>query len=305
MKLSRLLKPLVALLVLAGLGYGGYRYLDKASQPEPMALGSIERGDLTLKVTVAGGVVPRRMALITPPYNGYIKRLFLKVGDEVKVGAPVVSIAQTVGTADEEVFPLRSPLTGQVVQVLRAEGEYVNSQTGASSDAAIVRIDDLSKLFVEANVPEIEIAKLEIGQPVLIRVVAVPQKTFNGRILEIARAAKDQDRWERSKVEFPIRIEILDPGPELRSGMSVVLDVIVKEAKDVLTVRHEFVQKEGKTYFVTLGDGTRRDIEVGMQNEDAFEVKRGLTEGDKVRQVDFLQTAGAGPSGRPGGMKMR
>lgn len=294
MTLSRLVKSVVVLAILGGCGYAAYLYIPRGDSQANINLGSVERRDLTIKVTVAGGVVPRRMALITPPYNGYIKKIFVVVGQDIKAGSPVVSIAQTVGATDEEVFPLRSPITGRVVQISREEGEYV-STTGA--DQNILRIDDLTKRFVEANVPEIEIAKLEIGQAVVVRAVALPQKTYSGKIVDIARAAKDQDRWERSKVEFPIRIELLDADLTVRSGMSAVLDIIVQEAKGILTLRHEYIQKDGKQYFVTTDQGVRKDIEVGMQNEEAFEVKSGVTEGEKVRQVDFLQMGNKASAG--------
>jgi multidrug efflux pump subunit AcrA (membrane-fusion protein) len=297
MTLSRVLKPQIVLAVLAGGGYAEYRYVPRGPAPDSHLLGTVERRDLTIKVTVSGGVVPRRMALITPPYNGYVKKLYVGVGQEVKAGAAVVSIAQTVGTADEEVFPLRSPITGRVVMLNREEGEYVTT----TGDSTIVRIDDLGKLFVEANVPEIEVSKLQLGLPVVVRAVALPQKTYNGKIVEIAQSAKNQENWEKSKVEFPMRIELTDPDADLRSGMSCVLDIIVKDAKGVLALPHEFVQRDGRQYFVTTESGARKDIEVGMQNEEAFEIKAGVAEGERIRQVDFLKLAEKGAAGAAGG----
>lgn len=296
MALQRSIKFILSAFALGLVLWGASLFLSgrKTSQPEH---GTVTRRALSLKVTIAGGVVPRRMALITPPYNGYIKKLFVKVGDEVKSGSPVVSIAQTVGAAEEEVFPLRSPITGVVVQVSRDEGEWVATTSSNSTSAAIVRIDDLTKLFVEANVPEIDIAKLKVGQDVLIRSVALPSRTYDGKILEIARAASEQDRWERAKVEFPIRAEITNPDDEIRSGMSAMLDVVVQEAKGALALGHEFVQRDGKQFFVTMGDGSRRDIEVGMRTADAFEIKSGLAEGDRVRPVDFLKISDGGNKG--------
>ena len=70
--------------------------------------------------------------------------------------------------------------------------------------------------------------------------------------------------------------------------MSVVLDVITEQALGALTLRHEFIRKEGGKFHVTLEDGTRRDVQVGLRNEEAFEIKGGLTEGQKVKRVDFL-----------------
>jgi multidrug efflux pump subunit AcrA (membrane-fusion protein) len=297
MTLSRILKLTLSAVALGLASYAVYTFAPGQKNSNKENTGTVTRRDLSLKVTIAGGVVPRRMALITPPYNGYIKRLFVHVGDEIKSGSPVVSIAQTVGSAEEEVFPLRSPITGVVVQVARDEGEYVTATASNTSSAAIVRIDDLTKLFVEANVPEIDISKLKVGQSVVIRSVAIPNRTYDGKILEIARAASEQDRWERAKVEFPIRAEITNPDGEIRSGMSAVLDVVVQEAKGALTLGHEFVQKEGKQHFVTMSDGSRRDIEVGMRTADAFEISSGLSEGESVKPVDFLKISGGDQKG--------
>lgn len=300
MTLSRLIKVAFALAIAGGLAYAGYRFYPRGRTEDARPLGAVERRDLTLKVTIAGGVVPRRMATITAPYNGYIKKIFVKVGDDIKSGSPVVSVAQTIGVTEDEVFPLRTPIAGRVVQVSKDEGEYV--QQNNSEAGGIVRIDDLTKLFVEASVPEIDVAKLKVGLPVVIRAVALPDRVFDGKIIDIARAASTQNQWERSKVEFAIRVEIGNPDGDLRSGMSAVLDVIVQEAKNALSLPHEYVRKDGKVYFVTTADGLRKDVEVGMQNEEAFEIKSGLTEGERVRQVDFLEAVDAGPGGGSGPM---
>ena len=39
-----------------------------------------------------------------------------------------------------------------------------------------------------------------------------------------------------------------------------------------------------------LESGEKRNIEVGTQTEDAFEILKGVKEGDKVRQTDFLSS---------------
>ena len=92
-------------------------------------MGNVRKGDLIQKVTMAGNVVPRKKTLVTPPYDGYISKLFVDVGTHVKAGDPVVSIAQSP-QAGEENFPLRAPFAGPVVQVLHYEGEYVETGGG-------------------------------------------------------------------------------------------------------------------------------------------------------------------------------
>ena len=74
--------------------------------------------------------------------------------------------------------------------------------------------------------------------------------------------------------------------------MSVVIDIIVREAKNALTLPHEYVQRGPNGYFVTTASGQRKPVEVGLSNEEAFEIKGGVELGEQVRQVDFLAVGG-------------
>jgi len=293
--LWRVFKYLAFAGLIAGGAYAYQRHKTQSTATDQSTLGVVKRGDITLKVTIAGGITPKRHAVITPPYLGYVQKVFVKIGDRVRQGDPLVSIAQTISSSEEQVFPLRSPLSGLVVQVWRKEGEYVTPNgTPGNADPTLVRIDDVSRLNIDANVPEVEIGKLKVGLPVVIRAVAVPQRHYSGQIIEIAQAAKEQDRWERARVEFAIKVDVLDKDDQLKSGMSAVLDIIVREAKNVLLLPHEYVQKTGEHYFVTTADGQQRPVAIGLTNEEAFEIKDGVKEGDLVRPVDFLAISSGG-----------
>ena len=270
-------------MILVALGVGGYFYFKK-SEPTPdqaSALGLVEKQDLFQRVNISGAVTPRRMMIFVPPYEGYVRKIYVALGDKVKAGDPVVKIAPG---GDDDAFPLRAPYDGVVVQVMKTEGQYVEK----SKADTIIRIDDISRLYVVSDAPELDYAKLKIGQDVIVKASAIMERTYKGKIIEIAQAASNQERWERSKVEFAIKAEISDQDSRLKPGMSVVLDVITEQALGALTLRHEFIRKEGGKFHVTLEDGTRRDVQVGLRNEEAFEIKGGLTEGQKVKRVDFL-----------------
>jgi HlyD family secretion protein len=286
----------LTLAVTLGLGWGVSRLMKGGAGKS--TLGIVKREDLVQRVTVAGTVIPQKKTIITPPYNGYVRRMFVRVGDHVKAGDPVVSVAQSLLTHDDQVFPLRAPIEGTVVQVLKSEGEYVEQNT----QNAIVRVDDLKHLLVECNAPEIEIQKLKIGQEVVIKAQAILNRTYKGRIQVMSLAAKEQaNTWEKSRVEFPIRIEVLDADESLKPGMSVIVDIVAAKFEKVLTLRHEYIQKNVNRYFAVAVDGSKKPIEVGAQNEEAFEVRSGLSEGARVRQVDFLETLSSPDEGGTGG----
>lgn len=252
-------------------------------------IGTVSCGDLIQKVSIAGTLIPNKKTIISAPYSGYVRKLYVKVGSQVRSGEPIVSFSQSLRELETEIYPLRAPFSGTVVQVLKTEGEYVEQQSTQGSGSALVRIDDFSQMLVEANSPEIEVGKLRIGMDAIIRVSAILDHTYQGKIQTISLAAKDQKDWDRSRVEFPVMIQVTNQDNQIKPGMSVIVDIITHQRKNVLTLKHEFIQQEGPQYFVITEKGERKNIQVGIQNEEVFEVKQGLAEGDRILQVDYFQ----------------
>ncbi|OFZ15735.1 MAG: hypothetical protein A2Z20_05220 [Bdellovibrionales bacterium RBG_16_40_8] len=285
--MNRLLqnKFLVALLVFGmfAMGFVIVAKQNNLSSNGKEGLGSVKKSDLIQRVTIAGVVVPNRKTIITAPYNGYIRKIFVKIGDRVKQGDPIVSIVQSLQSSDP-VYPLRAPFPGTVVQVEKNEGEYIKE---GDAKEFVVRIDDLEKLFVLTNAPEIDRVKIKAGQEAVIKASAILTRSYKGIIRELSLAAKEKEQWGQSQVEFPIRVEVLDQDQELSPGMSVVIDIITNKKENVLTLRHEFIHRENEKYFVILKNGKKRSIEVGIQNEEAFEIRDGLKEGEQVQQINF------------------
>jgi multidrug efflux pump subunit AcrA (membrane-fusion protein) len=253
--------------------------------------GAVERHDLVQRVTIAGTVISRRRTVVAAPYNGYVKQLFVKVGDRVKPGQPLVSVVQSLATS-EPVFPLRAPYEGTVMHVNKHEGEYVKE--GDAVDY-ILRLDDLSQLYVQSNAPEMDWAKLKVGLEGDVKASAVTTRAYKGKIDELTLAPQSSQNGS-SAGEYPVRIEILDPDGKLGPGMSTVVDITTARKDKVLTLRHEFVFSGADGYYAMVADGGKKKIEIGMQNDELVEVKSGLEEGAKVRQVDFSELPEATPS---------
>jgi len=154
----------------------------------------------------------------------------------------------------------------------------------------ILRIDDLSSLYLDASAPEADRVKLKSGQDVVIKVSAVPSRTYKGKISELTLAPQieqNNGRYGSKGSDYPVRIEISDADSQLGPGMSAVVDIITSKQAGVLTLRHEFIYRQDTGAFVILADGEKRKVETGAQNDELMEIKSGLTEGAKVRQVDF------------------
>jgi HlyD family secretion protein len=285
--MKRFLKNKFSWALIGVLLIAGVTLLRNTQKSETSNLGVVSRSDLIQRVTISGTVTPNRKTVISAPYNGYIRKLYVQIGGHVNPGDPIVSVAQSLRGSAEDVYTLRSPFSGTVVQILKTEGEYVEQQSTQGGNA-LVRIDDLSRMFIEAATPEIEIGKIKVGQEAIIKASAVLGRTYQGKIQHISLAAKEQRDWDKSRVEFPVLVAVKDQDELLKSGMSVVLDIITHKLTGILTLRHEFIQKSGDKYFVVTEKGEKKGIEVGIQNEEVFEIRSGVKEGEKIRQTDFL-----------------
>lgn len=250
----------------------------------------VQRGDLYQRVTVAGTVEPNKSAPITTPFTGYVQKLFVKVGQKVKANDPIVTVTESLVAVDKA-FPIRASFPGTVVQIEHREGDYVRDGNTAA-EGLIVRIDDLTKLFVRAQAPEVDISKMKIGMETAVRISAVGDATYSGVVTDLALAAKSQDNWRSRQSTFDLRIEILDPDEQLRPGMSAVVDVVTAKFENVLYLPIEYVYQDSDQHFVVDRRGRKKIVELGSQTDMAYEIKKGLNEGDEVKLVDFLGTSG-------------
>nr|WP_295899159.1 HlyD family efflux transporter periplasmic adaptor subunit [uncultured Bdellovibrio sp.] len=259
-------------------------FLFSSGKNKKSSLGIVEKGDVIQRVSLSGIVQPVRKAVIVASYAGYVKKIFVKIGDNVKAGDPLVSVVQSLSSF-EQAYPLRSPVTGRVVQIRHQEGEFVKA-----SDVTdyILRVDDLSEMYVYVNAAEIDRVKMTVKQEALLKPMALSEKSYKAQIVDLALASNDKDRWDRSSVvEFPITLKVLNPDADLKSGMSTLIDIITFKKENVLTLRHEFIYVQGGESYVLLENGEKRIVKTGVSNEEKVEILEGVKEGEKVQKVDF------------------
>ena len=164
--------------------------------------------------------------------------------------------------------------------------------------ARICLLCDLSEMKIAFKLRESRISTVRVGQPVRVRVHAMPGVIFTGRVSHIALQGKDEfedlqqaTRDEVSTADIRVfDIEALLDGPResialLRPGMRARTSVHVEEVNNALVVPRNVVTEENGGYVVhviTDAGVERRTIKPGRSSDTELEVRAGLSEGEQV-----------------------
>ena len=189
---------------------------------------------------------------------------------------------------------LRAPTDG-VVNLLanfRSAGSFGQSpppfREGDSvwNGAEIVEIPDLSDLYIDLKLDEVERGKLQLGQAVSVRVDAIPDKEFTAMLDFVSPIAVLVFRGgATSEKTFPARATLKNLDARLSPGMSASAEVIIeREPKKLLIPIRASFDKDGKpaAWLQTGSSFKLVPIEVGRRNDDEIVVTSGLKEGDIV-----------------------
>ena len=152
--------------------------------------------------------------------------------------------------------------------------------------AEIAEMPDLSQLYINLNLEEVDRGKLQMGQAVRVRVDAIPDKEFAGEIDFISPIAslvfKGGATAEKS---FPARATLKVLDDRLRPGMSSTAEIIIERQPNMLLIpaRSSFVKDGKPAVYVQIGKNfVVRPIQVGTRNDEDMIVTGGLKEGEIV-----------------------
>jgi len=155
----------------------------------------------------------------------------------------------------------------------------------AWTGAAIAEIPDLSEMRIELKLEEVDRGKLKVGQPVKIRVDAIPDREFTAKLDWISPIASVIFTAGASTKVFPCQATLNSLDPRLRPGMSATAEITIERQANALLIplRASFTDNRKPTvYLQEKAQFVKRPIEVGQRNDDDLVIVKGLKEGDVV-----------------------
>lgn len=175
-----------------------------------------------------------------------------------------------------------SPFSGIVIDKNIVEG--ANVKPGMD----LLRIADLSKIWVYAHIFEYELPWIQAGQTVEMDLPYIPGKKFTGRVDYIYPYLDQKTR------DVKLRLVFDNPTLELKPEMYANIRIDSRVGDEALVIPTEAIIRTGvrNLVFITLGDGkfVPREIEIGAEGEGGLvRVISGLNEGETiVTSAQFL-----------------
>ena len=189
---------------------------------------------------------------------------------EARVNSIRAQLAKTV---------LWAPFGGVITKQEARVGEIVAANT------PLVSIISRHGLEIEVNIPEVDIGKVGVGNPVRITFDALPDESFSGKVVAIDPA----ETIIEGVVNFKATILFGKTDPRFKSGLTANLAIETLRKSNVLVVpQYALIENDQGTFVRKRENGTVKEIpvQIGIRGQDgSVEILSGLGEGDTLLNV--------------------
>jgi cobalt-zinc-cadmium efflux system membrane fusion protein len=173
-------------------------------------------------------------------------------------------------------YSIAAPINGYIVEKKISEGNYIRPDMGDY----LYTISDLHDVWVNANIYEIDIPKVKLGDHVEVKVLSYPDKVFNGTIEKLSEVLDPLNKTLRARIVLNNDQFLLKP------EMFAKIFVKSKFSQQLLAIpSNALIELNGKNYVVTMKskcDFKIVEVEVNKIVGNNTYLKSGLNPGEKL-----------------------
>ncbi len=192
------------------------------------------------------------------------------ISEEVSIRSYEASVGNIEAQIGKTV--LRSPISGVVTKQ--------DAKVGEIAAASSILVSILSSVYeVEAFIPEVDIAKIKIGDAAKVTLDAYGRETiFEAKVVSINPA----ETMIEGVATYKTILQLNSGDKQIKSGMTANLDILTAQKNDALIIPQRAVTSVNGDKFVDNGITTVKVV-TGLRGSDGnIEILEGLKEGDKV-----------------------
>jgi HlyD family secretion protein len=179
---------------------------------------------------------------------------------------------------DLEDYYIKAPFDGVVAEKNFKEGEMV------SAAITVISVASKNDFEIEADIPEVDIAKVKIGDVAKVTFDAYGSNVeFEAKVVKIENIERLIEGIPTYKTTF----YLTNPDDRVKSGFTANLDIITNKREGVIVIPYRAVILKNGESFVNILDANKKlkevSVKLGLKGRDGnVEVLEGLSEGDKV-----------------------
>ncbi len=207
-----------------------------------------------------------------------------KIGSEIQflqAQAQMISAQKSVAQMRAQVAKtvIRAPFSGTIDEVFVERGQVVSP-----NPQGLMRIVNLSNMYVSTTVPETYIGKLKVGTAVDVFLTSLG-KTYKGKVRQVANFINPSNR------SFGIEVSVPNPDNLLRPNQVAQLKIIDYAINNAIVVPTNVVQEDGKNnkfVFIATNVNGKKGVakkvlvKVGKSSDNVTEILSGLTANDVI-----------------------
>jgi cobalt-zinc-cadmium efflux system membrane fusion protein len=241
----------------------------EAAQKAGIELAAAGPGQIRETLSLYGSIRPNaeREQDIRARYSGVVRSVSVRAGDTVAQGKELLTVESNESL---QVYPIRSPLNGQMLERRTNPGDAVDTST------VLLKVADLSTVWAEFALFARDLSHVRPGMRVLFR-GADPDETGEATISYVAPAGHADSQSVVARAVVDNRSGRWVP------GQFITGDVVIADVQVPVTVKPTALQElQGKTMvFVQNGQSfAPRPVQVGKRSRAAVEIAHGLAAGE-------------------------
>ncbi len=175
--------------------------------------------------------------------------------------------------------PINGVVTERNVQVGQIIASGINNVGGGT---AVMKLADLSRIYVLVSVDESDIGGIEVDQQSKITVDSHPNVIFPGQVVRVAT----KGAIDSNVVTFEVKVEVSGTDQHLlKPEMTANVEIVAVQKESVLLIPVPAMERGKSEYFVTVikdGISKMRTIKIGISDGEFIEIISGLSEGEQI-----------------------
>ena len=183
---------------------------------------------------------------------------------------------------------IRSTVTGLILDIPVKVGNSVILANTFNDGTTIATVANMNDLIFRGNIDETEVGRLTTGMTMKITIGALQDLKFDARLEYISPKATDQNG--ANQFEIKAAVNLPTSSEQIRSGYSANAEIVLAEARGVLSVPESAIEFSGNDTFVYVIKGSgkektyeRRKVTTGLSDGINIEIRSGLKKGETVR----------------------